>query len=134
MVGGARAFGPTPRDYRIDLPKKARRLALRSALSAKAKDGQVTILTDAGVAEGKTREVFGLLQKLGLTNGRSLLIVEANDPKVIRASRNLPRVTTSSAAQVSTYEILRADHVLITSAALEAMKETRARGQVKEVR
>lgn len=126
-VGGARAFGPTPRDYHIDLPKKTRRMALRSALTAKAKDGQVTILTETGVSEGKTREVLGLLRKLDLAGRKCLLIIEGNDPKVIRAARNLPLVETSSASQVHTYEVLRADHVLITNEAVSALKETRAR-------
>jgi large subunit ribosomal protein L4 len=126
-VGGARAFGPSPRDYHIDLPKKTRRLALRSALTAKAKDGQVTILTETGVREGKTREIFALLKRLNLAESKCLFIIESNDEKVIRAVRNLPMVWTSSAAQVHTYEILRADQVLITSAAVDALKEARAK-------
>jgi large subunit ribosomal protein L4 len=127
MVGGARAFGPTPRDYHIDLPKKTRQLAMRSALSMKAREGLVTILTDAGVSAGKTREVYGLLQRLNLSGSKCLLVLESNDPMVLRAARNLPKVTTSSAAQVNTYEIMRAEHVLITSQALEALKASRAR-------
>lgn len=127
MVGGARAFGPTPRDYHHDLPKKTRRLALRSALSVRAKEGKVTILTEPGVAEGKTRELAGLLQRLNLAGTRCLLVLEANDPLVVRAARNLQGLTTTSAGQVNTYEVLHADHVLITSPALDALKETRAR-------
>jgi large subunit ribosomal protein L4 len=127
MVGGARAFGPTPRDYHVDLPKKTRRLALRSALTTKAKDGLVTVLSETGVREGKTREVATLLQKLNLGDKRCLLILEANDPLVVRAARNLVRVQTTSAAQVHTYDVLHADHIVITSQALEALKEVRAK-------
>lgn len=126
-VGGARAFGPTPRDYHIDIPKKTRRLALRSALTAKVKDGQLTVVTDLGVTEGKTREIHGLLQRLDLGGRKCLLIVESNDARIIRAARNMPLVATSSAAQVHTYEILRADHVLITNGAVAALKEARVR-------
>jgi large subunit ribosomal protein L4 len=126
-VGGARAFGPCPKDYHTDLPKKTRRLALRSALTVKAKDGQVTILTDMGVVEGKTREIYGLLRRLNLADQKCLLILEANDARVIRGARNLPLVNTTSAAQVNTYEVLRADHILITSDAVSALKEARAR-------
>jgi large subunit ribosomal protein L4 len=126
MVGGARAFGPTPRDYHVDLPKKTRRLALRSALTAKARDGQVTILSTPGVDQGRTREIHGLLQRLNLTGSKVLLVLEGNDPLVVRAARNMPLVRTTSAAQINTYEVLRADQVLITSAALEALKEARS--------
>ena len=124
-VGGARAFGPSPRDYHIDVPKKTRRLALRSAFTAKARDGAVTVLTDLGVRDGKTREITGLLKRLNLAGGRSLILVESNDPNIVRAARNLPTVTTSSAGQVNTYEVLRADHLLITKGALDALKEVR---------
>jgi large subunit ribosomal protein L4 len=122
-VGGARAFGPTPRDYHVDIPKKTRRLALRSALSVRAKEGKVTVLTDLGVSEGKTREVFGLLQRLSLAETKCLLVLEGNDPKVVRAARNLPRVWTSGAYQLNTYEVLRADHILITRAALDVLQQ-----------
>ncbi len=124
-VGGARAFGPSPRDYHRDLPRKVRRLALRSALSVKARDGQITILTDPGVTEGKTREIYGLLRNLNLTEVKCLLVLESADVRVVRAAQNLPRVYTTSANQLHTYEVLRADQILITSAALEALKETR---------
>jgi large subunit ribosomal protein L4 len=127
MVGGARAFGPMPRDYHIDLPKGARRQALKSALTVRAREGQVTVLTETGVHEGRTREVRELVQKLNLVGRKCLLILESNDPVVVRAARNLPLVSTTSAAQVNTYEVMHADHLLITSQALTALKE--ARGQ-----
>jgi large subunit ribosomal protein L4 len=125
MVGGARAFGPIPRDYHIDLPKRSRRLALRSALTVRAREGQVTLLTESGVRQGKTREIQEMLKQLDLLGRKCLLIIEGNDPMVVRAARNLPLVTTTSAGQVNTYEVLRADHVLITMQALEALKEAR---------
>jgi large subunit ribosomal protein L4 len=125
MVGGARAFGPIPRDYHVDLPKRSRRLALRSALTVRAREGQVTILTESGVREGKTREVLGVLKQLDLLGRKCLLVIDSNDPLVVRAARNLPLVSTTSAAQVNTYEVLRADHVIITAQALEALKEAR---------
>lgn len=126
MVGGARAFGPTPRDYHIDLPKQARRQALRSALSVRAREGQVTVLTNPGVAQGKTREIFGMLRNLGLADRKCLLIIEGNDPMVVRAARNLKNVCTTSARQVNTYEVLHAEHILVTTQALDVLKEGRA--------
>jgi large subunit ribosomal protein L4 len=121
-VGGARAFGPTPRDYRQEIPKKTRRLALRSALTVRAKEGKVTVLTDLGVREGKTREILALLQRLNLAGTKCLFVIEGSDPLVVRAARNLQRVWTTGAHQLNTYEVLRADHVLITQGALQALQ------------
>ncbi len=78
-VGGARAFGPSPRDYHRDLPKKVRKLALRSALSVRAREGQITVLTDPGVTEGKTREIYGLLRSMDLAGTKTLLVLDSND-------------------------------------------------------
>lgn len=124
-VGGGRAFGPIPRDYHIQLPRKIRRQALRSALSVRAKEGLVTVMTDLALEQGKTSEVVRLLKSVGLTGSKCLLILEGNDPAVLRASRNMPRVQTTSAEQVNAYEILRADHILITEKAIDVLKEVR---------
>jgi large subunit ribosomal protein L4 len=125
-VGGGRAFGPTPRDYHVDLPKKTRRLALRSALSVRAKEGKVIVLAGTGVNEGRTREVVALLKGLGVEAAKCLLVLPGNDPLILRAARNLPKLRTSSAGQLNTYEVLHAEHVLITREALDALKEGRA--------
>jgi large subunit ribosomal protein L4 len=125
-VGGGRAFGPSPRDYHVDLPKKTRRLALRSALSVRAKEGKVVVLASTGVNEGRTREVAALLKSLGIDAAKCLLVLPGNDPLVLRAARNLPKVRTSSAGQLNTYEVLHAEHILITREALDALKEGRA--------
>ncbi len=124
-VGGGRVHGPEPRDHYNKLPKGMRRAALKSALTVRAKDEQVTILTGSGVEEGKTREVANMIKSLGLEGSKCLLVVDDNDPKVILAGRNLRKFDTSSAEQVNTYEILWADHVLITEPALQKLKEVR---------
>ena len=67
-----------------------------------------------------------MLQNLGLDGSKCLLVIDANDPLIIRAGRNLRKLATTSANQVNTYEVLWAEHVLITSAALDALKEVRA--------
>ena len=76
--------------------------------------------------EGRTREVAALLKRLGVEASKCLLVLPGNDPLVLRAARNLPRLRTSSAGQLNTYEVLHAEHVLITREALEALKEGRA--------
>jgi large subunit ribosomal protein L4 len=125
-VGGGRAFGPIPRDYHVEIPKKTRRLALRSALSVRAKEGKVVVLASTGVSEGRTREIAALLKRLGLEASKCLLVLPGNEPLVVRAARNLPRLRTSSAGQLNTYEVLHAEHVLVTREALEALKEGRS--------
>jgi large subunit ribosomal protein L4 len=131
-VGGGRAFGPSPRDYHVDLPKKTRRLALRSALSVRAKEGKIIVLAGTGVNEGRTREVVALLRSLGVGAAKCLLVLPGNDPLVLRAARNLPKLRTSSAGQLNTYEVLHAEHVLITREALDALKEGSMPGRKSE--
>jgi large subunit ribosomal protein L4 len=108
------------------MPKRVKGIALRSALSVRARDGQVTVLTDAGVREGRTRELAGLIKALGLADRKCLLVLEGYDAKAVQAGRNLPRLNLTNASEVNTYDVLWADHVLITNAALETLKETRA--------
>lgn len=126
-VGGARAFGPVPRDHHEDLPKKVRRLAFRSALSVRAKEGKVHVITDAGVKDGRTQEVAKTLKALGVAGSACLFIVDSADSLVVRAGRNIPWLVTASAAAANTYEVLRADHVVMTQAALETLKKERVR-------
>lgn len=124
-VGGARAFGPVPREYHVELPKKLRRLAFASALSVRAKEGKVTVLT-APPASGKTKELHTLLKQLGFAERRCLLIVDSSEQMAVRAGRNLPMLETTSAGQANTYDVLKADQVLVTEKGLAALKDVRA--------
>ncbi|MCA9757480.1 MAG: 50S ribosomal protein L4 [Candidatus Eisenbacteria bacterium] len=124
-VKGGRAHGPMPRDHYNKLPKGMRAAALRSALTVRAKDGAVTVLTASGVQDGKTREVVTMLKALGLSDSKCLLVVPSGDNNVVLAGRNLRGFDTSSAEQINTYEVLWADHVLITEDALAKLKEVR---------
>ena len=124
-VKGGRAHGPMPRDHYSKLPKGMRAAALRSALTVRAKDGAVTVLTASGVQDGKTREVVTMLKALGLSDSKCLLVVPSGDNSVVLAGRNLRGFDTSSAEQINTYEVLWADHVLITEDALAKLKEVR---------
>ena len=125
-TGGPPTKGPHPRDWYSRLPKKVRSLALKSALTVRAKDGKVTVLTGFGVTEGRTKEVAQLLASLGLNDQKCLLVVEGHDPMVIRAARNLDRLNTTNVQQVNAYEVLWSDHVLVTQAAVDALKEVRS--------
>ncbi|MCH7759883.1 50S ribosomal protein L4 [candidate division TA06 bacterium] len=117
-VGGGVVFGPKPRDYRSTLPKKVQRLALKSALSARAQKGEVTVLESLHLEEAKTKKMVEILNRLGLKRG-CLLVVKERDETLFRATRNLPHLRLMRARDINTYEVLHAFHVLLTQEALE---------------
>ena len=122
-VGGGRAFGPKPRDYRIDLPKKQRRAALISGLSLCARDGQIRVIDDLKFEVPKTNQMVELLGKLGLEEGRVLLVLGQSDENILKSCQNLPALRTTLAWQVTPYHLIEADHLVITTSGLEKMKE-----------
>jgi large subunit ribosomal protein L4 len=119
--GGGRSFGPTPRSHAIDLPKKVRVLALKHALSAKAKDGGIIVLDNASMKDGKTKVLAENFGKLGLTN--ALIIdgaeVEAN---FALAARNIPNIDVLPIQGINVYDILRRHKLVLTKSALEALE------------
>jgi len=119
--GGGRSFGPTPRSHAIDLPKKVRALALRHALSAKAKDGGIIVLDKAAIEEGKTKVLQSHLDKLGLKN--ALIIDGAElDAGFRLAARNIPDIDVLPVAGINVYDILRRHTLVLTKAAVEALE------------
>lgn len=119
---GGRAFGPVPRDHSIDLTKKVRRLGLRCALSAKVASGQLVLLSEAALAEPKTKLFGEALAKLGLS---SALFVVAGEPdrNFALASRNLPTVDLLSQEGANVYDILRRDVLVLTEDAAKLLEE-----------
>jgi large subunit ribosomal protein L4 len=119
--GGGRSFGPTPRSHAIDLPKKVRALALKHALSAKAKDGGILVLDKAAVTDGKTKALASHLSKLGLA---SALIIDGAevDANFKLAARNIPNIDVLPVAGINVYDILRRPKLVLTKAALEALE------------
>jgi large subunit ribosomal protein L4 len=119
--GGGRSFGPTPRSHAIGLPKKVRVLALKHALSAKARDGGIIVLDKASVPEGKTKELREHFSKLGLT---SALIVGGTelDAKFALAVRNIRDIDVLPVQGINVYDILRRQKLVLTRTALEALE------------
>ena len=119
--GGGRSFGPTPRSHAIGLPKKVRALALKHALSAKAKDGGIIILDKATVKDGKTKALQTSFEKLGLTN--ALIIDGAEVDNGFRlAARNIPNIDVLPVQGINVYDILRRQKLVLTKAALDALE------------
>ena len=121
--GGGRAFGPTPRDYSIGLPKKQRRAALVAALSLAASEGRIRVVEDPGMTEPKTKEFAGFLAKVGIGAEKTLVLIGKDEAVLFKASRNLARVRTSPAHQVTPYFVLENEQVVITQSALDLLKE-----------
>ncbi len=118
--GGGKAFGPKPRSHAIDLTKKFRALALRHALSAKAKAGEILVLDTARSSDGKTAALRERFEKLGLTN--ALFIDGADlDPAFARAARNLPNIDVLPIQGINVYDVLRRKRLVLTKAAVEAL-------------
>jgi len=119
--GGGRSFGPTPRSHAIDLPKKVRALALKHALSAKAKDGGIIVLDKATVQEGKTSALQKNFTKLGL---KSALIIDgaAVDANFALAARNIRNIDVLPVQGINVYDIMRRQMLVLTKSALEALE------------
>jgi large subunit ribosomal protein L4 len=119
--GGGRSFGPVVRSHAIDLPKKVRALALKHALSAKAKDGGIVVVDKATVEGGKTKALLANFEKLGLSNA---LIIDgaAVDAGFAQAARNIPNVDVLPVQGINVYDILRRQKLVLTKAAVEALE------------
>lgn len=119
--GGGKVFGPKPRDHSFDLPKKVRALALRHALSAKAKAGELVVLDKAEAAGGKTKNLVGAFEKLGLSNA---LFIDGSDlePGFARAARNIPNIDVLPVQGINVYDILRRRKLVLTRAAIAALE------------
>ena len=120
MRGGATVFGPVVRDHGHKLTKKLRKLALRSALSAKQADGKLIILDDAELKEGKTKLLAAKFAKL---NWGRVLIVGASpvNENFVRAARNIPNVDVLPTEGANVYDILRRDTLVLTKAAVDGL-------------
>ena len=121
FVGGAKAHGPVVRSHAFDLPKKIRALALKHALSSKAKSGSLVVLDSAVLTEAKTAALRETLGKLGWT--KALIIAGPEvDANFGLAARNIPHIDVLPNAGLNVYDILRADKLVLTKAAVEAIE------------
>ena len=119
---GGVAFAPKPRDYSYTLNKKVKRLALKSALSAKAAENEILVVDGLKMEEIKTKEFNGFLKKIGV-NGKALVVTENVDEKVYKSARNIARVQTTVATILSPYMILTNGVMVVDKAALAKIEE-----------
>ncbi len=120
--GGGTAHGPQPIDYNHLLPKKVKRLARMSVLSAKVKEEAVKVLEDFSVEEVKTREMSLVLKNLGLAEAKTLMLLPGYDDKVLRASKNIANLKVQIATDASTVDLLDCSALLIMESAITKLE------------
>lgn len=124
--GGGIVFGPHPRDYRYSVPKKVRRLALKSALSSKAGEDRIVVLDELTMDAPKTREMVRILGNLKATDG-ALVVTADRDFAVERSARNIPGVKSLTAAHLNVLDILDHAHLVLTKDAVAKVEEVLSR-------
>ncbi len=122
-VGGGRVFGPSPRPRHREVPKKVRRLALKSALSLLAKRDAILGLEETKVDPPKTRIFAAFLSKVGLQDKRGLLLVRSSDQNLTRSTSNLPGLKLRRATDVNAYDLLNSDFLILTEESVTALRE-----------
>ncbi len=122
-VGGGTVFGPRPRSYASKLPKKARKAALRSALSARLNDGALVVVDELRLEDHKTKSAKALLTSLGLWEKKLLIVVPNIDLFLDRSTGNLPFVKVIPVEGLNVYDLLNAEVVLCTQGAIELIEE-----------
>ncbi|HOA20615.1 MAG: 50S ribosomal protein L4 [Tissierellia bacterium] len=124
-IGGGVVFAPKPRDYSYKLPKKIKRLALKSALSSKVRDNEIIVVDSLVLDKPKTKDMVKILSNLK-AGKKTLVVIPERDENVILASRNIPGVKTAYVNTINVYDILNCDSFLITKDAVNKVEEVYA--------
>ena len=123
--GGGVVFGPSPRSYRQDIPKKLKALARRSAFNQRALNEEITVVERIALQAPKTKQVAELLGKMGVAGAKRVLVLTNGTQEVVyRSVRNIPNVEVMPFAQASAYDVMRARQVVIEAAALDAVRSS----------
>lgn len=122
---GGVIFAPQPRSYSYSIPKKVRRLALKSALSSKVQNGNIIVLDQLTLAEPKTKEFAGVLDNLKVSK-KALVVTADVDTAVVRSARNIPGVTPTYASSLNVYDVLAHEKLIITRDAVSKVEEVLA--------
>lgn len=123
--GGGVVFAPKPRDYSYSIPKKVKRLALKSALTSKVVDKEIIVLDSLTLEQAKTKEMVKVLSNLKASK-KSLIVIPERDENVIRAASNIPGVKTAYVNTINVYDILNCDSFIITKDAVNKVEEVYA--------
>ena len=124
LVGGARVFGPTPRDYSFKLNKKVKQLARRSALSQKAIDNAIVVVEDFNFETPSTKEFIKVLNNLKVSKRKQLFVLPSSNKAVYLSARNLKGTQMAIASDINTYGIMNAEVLVVTESSLEIINNT----------
>ena len=122
---GGVVFAPKPRDYRISVPRKVRRLAMRSALTCKVNEAELIVVDQLAIAEAKTKNIVAMLKALG-SEKKALIVTKDVDPMIVRASNNIPGVKTTFVGSLNVHDILDCDKFIISQEAVKLVEEVYA--------
>jgi large subunit ribosomal protein L4 len=122
---GGVVFAPKPRSYRIDVPRKVRRLAMKSALSSKVAESDFVVIEDLAISEAKTKNVVNMLKALG-ADKKALIVTRDADAMMVRASANIQGVKTTFVGSLNVVDILNSDKVIIAKDAVQTVEEVYA--------
>ena len=120
-VGGGVVFAPKPRDYALKMNKKARRVAIRSALTTRVQESKLLVLEDIALAEVKTKEMQKVLNQFDLK--KALILLTESDTNAVLSARNIPDVKTLPAEQVNVYDVVKYENLVASKAAIEKIEE-----------
>ena len=121
-VGGGVVFAPKPRDYSYSVPKKVKRLALKSALTSKVKENEIIVLDSLSFEAPKTKEMIKVLENVKAAK-KALIVTSEKDENVVRSASNIPGVRTTIVSAMNTYEIINATSFIVTKDAVEKIQE-----------
>jgi len=121
--GGGTIFGPKPRDYGFKLNRKVKQLASKSVLSSRAKEKAIKVLEDLNYESPKTKEFVSLLTTLEVNGKKLLMLVGAENKNVYLSSRNLKKANVATVAEVSTYDLINAEQIILCESTLDQLKE-----------
>ena len=124
LVGGARVFGPTPRDYSFKLNKKVKQLARRSALSQKAIENAIVVVEDFNIEAPSTKEFIKVLNNLKVSERKQLFVLPSSNKAVYLSARNLKGTQMAIASDINTYGIMNAEVLVVTESSLEIINNT----------
>lgn len=124
LVGGARVFGPKPRDYWFKLNKKVKALARKSALAYKAQENALVVVEDFNFEAPKTKTFVEMLNNLKVADKKTLVVLSESNKAVFLSSRNLQRASMAIASALNTYSVLNADAMVVTESALKSIEAT----------
>ena len=123
LVGGARVFGPRPRDYRTKLNLKTKQLARKSALSYKVQENGIVVVEDFNIQTPKTKEILNIMKALGVDGKKVLFLMPEENKSVYLSVRNLQKVEVMGAAMLNAYKVMNADTVVLCENAVKKIEE-----------